>query len=128
MQRKAITGTFGERRGSRRHEGLDIRAPRGTPVLAASDGRIARLSRSGPGGIELYQLDGDLFCLYYAHLLRYAAGLREGQRVKRGQIIGYVGTSGNAQSRAPHLHFGVMRAETPGRCEGEALDPLPLFR
>lgn len=129
IRRSAIPDTFGERRGSRRHEGLDIRAPRGTPVLAASEGRVARLSHSAAGGIEIYQFDGDgRFCLYYAHLLRYAGGLREGLPVKRGQIIGYVGVSGNAPNRAPHLHFGVLRTKTPERCDGEPLNPLPLLR
>ncbi len=129
VRRSAIPDTFGEKRGSRRHEGLDIRAPRGTPVLAASDGHVARLAHSTAGGIEIYQLDGNgHFCLYYAHLLRYAGGLREGLPVKRGQVIGYVGVSGNAPSRAPHLHFGVLRTKTPERCDGEPLNPLPLLR
>jgi murein DD-endopeptidase MepM/ murein hydrolase activator NlpD len=128
-RRSVVPDTFGERRGSRRHEGVDIRAPRGTPVLAASEGRIARLSHSAAGGIEIYQLDGDRhFCLYYAHLLRYVGGLREGLPVKRGQVIGYVGVSGNAPNRAPHLHFGVLRTQTPERCDGEPLNPLPLLR
>jgi len=128
-RRSTIPDTFGERRGSRRHEGVDIRAPRGTPVLAARDGHVARLSRSAAGGIEIYALDGEgRFCLYYAHLLRYAAGLREGLPIARGQIIGYVGTSGNAPNRAPHLHFGILRTRTPERCDGEALNPLPLLR
>jgi peptidoglycan LD-endopeptidase LytH len=129
VRRGAVPDTFGERRGSRRHEGIDIRAPRGTPVLAARAGHVARLSRSAAGGIEIYALDGDgRFCLYYAHLLRYAAGLREGLPIKRGQIIGYVGASGNAPNRAPHLHLGLLRTQTPERCDGEALDPLPLLR
>jgi peptidoglycan LD-endopeptidase LytH len=127
--RRAIHDTFGERRGSRRHEGLDIHAPRGTPVLAAVDGRVARLSRSGAGGIEIYEMDGTgHFCMYYAHLLRYAGGLREGQDLTRGQTVGYVGSSGNAPEHAPHLHFAVYRTEAPGRCHGEPINPLPLLR
>jgi murein DD-endopeptidase MepM/ murein hydrolase activator NlpD len=127
--RRAIHDTFGERRGSRRHEGLDIHAPRGTVVLAAVAGRVARLSRSGAGGIEIYQMDSTgRFCMYYAHLLRYAGGLREGQDLTRGQTVGYVGSSGNAPDHAPHLHFAVYRAEAPDRCHGEPLNPLPLLR
>ncbi len=124
----SLPSTFGERRGRRLHEGLDLRAARGTPVLAAHTGRIIRLSRSSRGGLEVRQLDeSGRLCFYYAHLLRYARGLREGQPVTSGAVIAYVGSSGNAPERAPHLHFGVFRAEGTGRCGDEALDPLPLL-
>jgi peptidoglycan LD-endopeptidase LytH len=129
VRRSAIPASFGDPRGNHRHQGLDIRAPRGTPVLAATDGRVARLSRSSGGGIEIYHFDGGgRFCLYYAHLLRYARRLHEGQDVKRGQVIGYVGSTGNAPERSPHLHFALYRTAGPERCSGEPLDPLPLLQ
>jgi murein DD-endopeptidase MepM/ murein hydrolase activator NlpD len=108
--RKALRDNFDERRGLRPHEALDIMAPRGTPVVAADDGRIAKLFRSVAGGITIYQFDPDeRFTYYYAHLDRYASGLVEGARVKRGELIGFVGTTGNAPANAPHLHFTVFR-------------------
>jgi murein DD-endopeptidase MepM/ murein hydrolase activator NlpD len=128
-----IPGSFGEDRGGRRHEGLDIRAERGTPVLAAVDGRILSLLTSSRGGTEIYQLDASgRYCLYYAHLQRYALGVREEMPLARGALIAYVGSTGNAPEDAPHLHLALFRADgyapVAGRCSGEALDPLPLLR
>ena len=89
---------------------LALMAPRGTPVVAADDGRVAKLFRSVAGGITIYQFDPDeRFTYYYAHLDHYASGLVEGSRVKRGEVIGFVGTTGNAPANAPHLHFTVFR-------------------
>jgi len=121
--------TFNERRGNARHEALDIPAPRGTSVVATDDGRVVKLFRSVPGGLTIYQADpANEVVYYYAHLDGYAAGLREGQAVKRGEVIGYVGSTGNASPDAPHLHFAVMRLP-PGKewWKGTAIDPLPLF-
>jgi murein DD-endopeptidase MepM/ murein hydrolase activator NlpD len=106
-----IYDTFHQSRGNgeRRHEATDIMAPRGTPVLAVDDGIIAKLFSSKPGGLTLYQFDTrERYCYYYAHLDRYAAGIREGLLVKRGDVIGYVGSTGNASPDAPHLHFAIM--------------------
>jgi murein DD-endopeptidase MepM/ murein hydrolase activator NlpD len=104
----ALRDTFDEPRGKVPHEALDIMAPRGTPVVAVDDGKIAKLFRSKPGGLTIYQFDpGGKLAYYYAHLDRYAPGLDEGDAVRRGQVIGYVGSSGNARSDAPHLHFTV---------------------
>jgi murein DD-endopeptidase MepM/ murein hydrolase activator NlpD len=129
VRRSAIADTFDAPRGPRRHHAVDILAPRGTAVLAATAGRIARLSRSRGGGLELYLLDDtSRYCLYYAHLLRYARGLREGGSVSQGAVLAYVGASGNAPLRAPHLHFAVTRSAAPGRCDGEDLNPLDLMR
>jgi murein DD-endopeptidase MepM/ murein hydrolase activator NlpD len=119
-----------ERGGSRRHEAIDIPAPRHTPVRAVEDGTIARLFYSKAGGITVYQFDPTSdFCYYYAHLERYAEGLREGEAVRRGQIIGYVGTSGNAPKTTPHLHFAIFRlTEARHWWEGTPIDPYDVFR
>ncbi|QTD47225.1 M23 family metallopeptidase [Ottowia testudinis] len=117
--------------GARRHDAIDIMAPEGTPVLAVEDGRIAKLFWSaGGGGTTLYQFDpGEQYAYYYAHLSRYADGLKEGQAVRRGQVIGYVGSSGNASPDAPHLHFAVFKLGPDKRWwQGEALNPYPLWR
>ncbi len=116
--------------GARVHEALDILAPRGTPVLAVDDGRIAKLFLSRPGGITIYQFDpSGRFVYYYAHLDGYAAGLAQGQAVRRGQLLGYVGSSGNAGPDAPHLHFALLRLDTQRRWwTGAPLNPYPYLR
>ncbi|HEV8146920.1 MAG TPA: M23 family metallopeptidase, partial [Bryobacteraceae bacterium] len=103
-----LQDTFNQGRGSeRRHEATDIAAPLGTPVLAVDDGIIQKLFLSKPGGLTIYHFDPtSRFCYYYAHLKAYAEGLKEGMNVTRGQVIGYVGVSGNAPPQSPHLHFG----------------------
>ena len=104
----SLRDNFDELRGKTPHEALDIMAPRGTPVVAVEDGKIAKLFRSKPGGNTIYQFDpSEKLAYYYAHLDRYAPGLEEGDKVKRGQVIGYVGSTGNARFDAPHLHFTV---------------------
>jgi murein DD-endopeptidase MepM/ murein hydrolase activator NlpD len=105
-----IPDSFVSSRGDHVHNALDILAPRGTPVLAADDGTILRLSTNSLGGITIYQLAaGGAFVYYYAHLSRYRDGLKEGMRVVQGDVIGYVGTTGNAPPNIPHLHFQLMR-------------------
>lgn len=117
------------RGGGRVHEALDIRAARGTPVVAAADGTVRKLFTSRAGGLTIYQFDpAEELCYYYAHLDRYADGIREGMRVRRGEVIGYVGTSGNAPPDTPHLHFAVTRLlPTKEWWKGEAVDPFPLL-
>lgn len=106
----ALRDNFDEGRGTRRHEALDIMAPRGTPVVAVDSGRIAKLFRSEAGGITLYQFDRDeRYAYYYAHLDRYADGIAEGKWLQRGDTIGYVGSTGNARRDATHLHFTIFR-------------------
>src|SRR5262249_58503629 len=103
-----LSDTFEDARGggTRVHHALDIMAPRGTPVQAVEDGRIVRLHRGGAGGISVYQLDGaGRYGYYYAHLDHYADGLKEGEKVTRGDVLGYVGTTGNAAGGAPPPHF-----------------------
>jgi murein DD-endopeptidase MepM/ murein hydrolase activator NlpD len=119
-----------KRGGSRAHEAIDILAPRHTPVKAVEDGTIARLFYSKAGGITVYQFDpSSNFCYYYAHLERYADGLREGDRVRKGQLIGYVGTSGNAPRNTPHLHFAIFRLTEAKRWwEGTPIDPYDVLR
>lgn len=126
-----LSRTFAERRsGGRAHEAMDILAPMNTPVVAVEDGTVARLFYSKAGGITIYQFDPtERFCYYYAHLSRYADGLREGQRVSKGQVIGYVGVSGNAPKGTPHLHFAIFRLTEAKRWwEGGALDPYDVLR
>jgi peptidoglycan LD-endopeptidase LytH len=122
-------GGFAERRGARPHEAVDILAPRNTPIHAVDNGVVAKLFNSKAGGITIYQFDqkGRL-CYYYAHLERYAEGLQEGERVTRGQLIGYVGTSGNAPPNTPHLHFAVFQLDAERRWwQGTAIDPYEVF-
>lgn len=130
VQPKDLIDSFNEARGSRTHNALDIPAPRGTPVLAASDGRILRLFTSDAGGLMIYAADPSArFVLMYAHLDRYADGVTEGMPVRRGETIGYVGTTGNAPPNLPHLHFGIARTrDVANWWTGFPVDPFPLLR
>ena len=130
VDRSAIRDMFDEVRGNRRHEAIDIMAPRGTPVIAADDGVVKKLFTSVPGGFTVYEFDPDeRFCYYYAHLDGYATGLHEGQVVHRGEVLGYVGTTGNAPKNAPHLHFAVIRLDPDRRWwKGTYVNPYPLLR
>lgn len=131
IKREQLRDTFHEKRGaSRRHEAIDILAPRHTPVFAVEDGEIAKLFVSVAGGITIYQFDPDEdYVYYYAHLERYAAGLEEGDDVKRGQIIGYVGTTGNAPRDTPHLHFAIFKMTDEKRWwQGTPIDPYSVLR
>jgi murein DD-endopeptidase MepM/ murein hydrolase activator NlpD len=131
VDRDDLRDTFSDARGSRTHDALDIMAPRHTPVRAVEDGTIAKLLNSqGGGGITVYQFDpSGSFCYYYAHLDRYAPGLREGQAVERGDTIGYVGNTGNASRTAPHLHFAIFRMTAERKWwEGDPINPYSVFR
>jgi murein DD-endopeptidase MepM/ murein hydrolase activator NlpD len=118
------------RSGGRLHEALDIIAPRNTPVVAVEDGTIAKLFISKAGGLTVYQFDpGQQYSYYYAHLERYADGLKEGDRIHRGQVLGFVGTSGNAPKETPHLHFAVYRLTAERHWwEGTPIDPYDILR
>jgi murein DD-endopeptidase MepM/ murein hydrolase activator NlpD len=126
-----LTDTYTQARAAGRpHEALDIMAARGTPVLAVEDGRVAKLFLSQPGGITLYQFDpaGD-YAYYYAHLDRYADGIVEGASLHRGDVIGYVGSTGNASPDAPHLHFAIFRLGPERQWwRGTALNPFLAWR
>jgi murein DD-endopeptidase MepM/ murein hydrolase activator NlpD len=109
------------------HEAIDIFEPRGTPVHAVVSGTVRKLFLSKPGGNTVYEFDEmEVHCYYYAHLDRYAEGLREGTRVESGDIIGFVGSTGNANPRAPHLHFAIFELG-PEKLwwKGKSIDPYP---
>ena len=126
VDRKDLRNTFADARGSRTHEALDILAPRGTKVRAVEDGRVQKLFTSKAGGLTIYEFDPtQTFAYYYAHLDRYEDGLREGQLVKRGDVIGYVGSTGNASPDAPHLHFAIVRLGPEKQWwKGEPINPF----
>ena len=126
VDRKDLRNTFADARGSRTHEALDILAPRGTKVRAVEEGRVQKLFTSKAGGLTIYEFDPtQTFAYYYAHLDRYEDGLREGQLVKRGDVIGYVGSTGNASPDAPHLHFAIVRLGPEKQWwKGEPINPF----
>jgi murein DD-endopeptidase MepM/ murein hydrolase activator NlpD len=109
------------------HEAIDIMEPRGTPVRAVVSGTIRKLFLSKPGGNTIYQFDEmGVYCYYYAHLDAYAEGLREGMRVESRDVIGFVGSTGNADPGAPHLHFAIFKLGPEKQWwKGKAVDPYP---
>ncbi len=126
-----LSDTYNDARSEgRTHNAIDIIAPRGTPVLAAADGRIVKLFYSERGGITIYQLDPDNRTVYYyAHLERYADGLTEDHFARRGEVIGYVGDTGNSGTGNYHLHFSVSIISDPKRhWDGENINPYPLLK
>lgn len=130
VSRDDLRDQFEEPRGGgRRHAAIDILARRNSPVVAATDGTVDKLFTSKAGGLTIYQREpGDRYELYYAHLESYAPGLHEGDAVQQGQVIGYVGTSGNAPKDAPHLHFAIFELGPQRRWwEGEAINPYPVL-
>lgn len=131
MRLSDMQNTFNQARpGERRHEATDIVASRGTPVLAVEDGTIQKLFLSQAGGKTVYQFDSsEHYCYYYAHLDGYAADLKQGQQVRRGDVIGYVGSTGNASGGSPHLHFGItLIGPEKHWWGGTPIDPYPLLR
>lgn len=126
-----LIDTFDEARTEGRlHDAIDIMAPAGTPVLAATDGKILRLFQSERGGTTIYQLSRDEKTVYYyAHLERYADNLTEGSMVRQGDVIAYVGDTGNAGAGNYHLHFSMAAVSDPKRYwEGTNINPYPLLR
>ena len=126
---RQIRDNFTEMRGGHVHEAIDIPAPRGTPVLAVDDGIVQKLFTSAQGGLTVYEFDGGgAYCYYYAHLDRYADGLKEGIALKKGDVIGYVGTTGNAPPGTPHLHFTIFKLGPEKQWwKGTAVNPFPLW-
>ena len=127
-----LSDTFDDARGGgdRTHEALDIMAPAGTPVLAAGAGTVEKLFRSDAGGNTVYVRSADRRMIhYYAHLQDYAPGLQEGRQVSRGERLGSVGSSGNADPAAPHLHFAILRttAEAEWWEPATPVNPFPLL-
>lgn len=124
-----LRDTFDEIHAGHPHEAIDLPAPKGTPVHAVAAGTIRRLFFSKPGGNTIYEFDEmGAYCYYYAHLDRYAEGLREGVRVGRGEVIGFVGSTGNADPKSPHLHFTVFELG-PEKLwwKGTAINPYPAL-
>ena len=130
FSRASLRDNFDEGRGKRKHEAIDIMAPRGTQVVAVDDGRVAKLFRSAAGGITVYQFDRDeKYIYYYAHLDSYAQGLAEGMLLKRGDLVGFVGSTGNAPAHAPHLHFTIFELGPDKKWwKGAAINPYPYFK
>ena len=125
-----IPNTFNDARdGQRKHNAVDILAKRGTPVLSADDGTILKVGTNALGGNTVWAVDANRrFVYYYAHLDRWADGLRDGMAVQRGDVLGYVGTTGNAPKDVPHLHFQLLRYTNDKRYyDGPPLNPLPFF-
>lgn len=126
----ALQDTFNDARAQgRSHEAIDIMAPAGTPVLAVADGTVEKLFTSVAGGLTVYQFEPTgRYAYYYAHLQAYAPGLAERQALRRGDLIGYVGSTGNANPAAPHLHFAVFQLGPERRWwQGTAINPYPLL-
>jgi murein DD-endopeptidase MepM/ murein hydrolase activator NlpD len=125
-----LVDSFNDGRVGHKHDAIDILAPRGAEVRAVEDGTIAKLFTSAAGGLTIYQFDpGEEFVYYYAHLDGYAAGAKEGYLVRRGDVIGYVGTTGNAPKNTPHLHFAIEKLGPDRRWwEGTPLDPFLVWR
>jgi peptidoglycan LD-endopeptidase LytH len=118
------------RSGGRLHRAIDIIAPRGTPVLAATDGEIIRLSQNTAGGNTIYQMSDDKkLVFYYAHLDRYADDLASGDYARQGDVIGYVGNTGNASAGNCHLHFSIWAVTDPKKYwTGDNINPYPILR
>lgn len=128
---KEIHDTFTDARsGGRVHEATDIIAPRGTPVIATDDGVIKKLFTSVRGGLTIYQFDPtETYCYYYAHLDRYAPGIQANRAVHKGEVIAYVGSTGDAAEAGPHLHFEIMRLGPEKQWwKGTDINPYPLLR
>jgi murein DD-endopeptidase MepM/ murein hydrolase activator NlpD len=130
VEREALRDSYGAPRNGHLHAAIDIMAPRGTPALAAVDGTILKLFHSGEGGLTIYLADPSRSTVYYyAHLDGYAPDVHEGSVVARGEVIGFVGSSGNAPANAPHLHFGIERLPPGGNWwKGAPTNPYPILR
>lgn len=125
-----LSDTYTQARSNGRvHEAIDIPSPNGTPVLAVDGGRIVKLFDSKPGGLTIYQFDAtDTYAYYYAHLNGYVEGIVEGKQVQRGELLGYVGSTGNASPAAPHLHFAIFELGPEKHWwQGKAINPYPLL-
>jgi len=127
---KQLTDTFTDARGANRvHDAIDIMAAEGTPVFAVADGSVEKLFDSKQGGLTLYQFEpSGRYVYYYAHLQRYAAGIVEKKTIRQGEVIGYVGYTGNASPEAPHLHFAILQLGSEKQwSKGTAINPYPLL-
>lgn len=127
LKPQELRSQFNDRRAGHRHQAIDLLRPRGTPVMAVTDGVIRKLFRSRTGGISVYLFDGSQeYCFFYGHLDHYAKNLHESQEVRKGEVIGYVGRTGNAST--PHLHFAVSLTGPDRRWSGGVpIDPYPIL-
>ncbi len=131
LKSKDFTDTFRDARaGGAPHEATDIMAARGTPVHAVAEGNLVKLFTSKKGGLTIYQFDdAQKYCFYYAHLDRYAPGVKEGMLVRPGDVIGFVGATGDASQNAPHLHFAISLLDPDKKYwKGAALNPYPVLQ
>ena len=125
-----LSDTFTQSRSEgRQHNAIDIMAPQGTPVLATTDGLVLKLFQSDRGGVTLYELDpSGAYVYYYGHLMRYADGITEGKQLKRGDVIAYVGDTGNAGAGNFHLHFAISKLTSPRKWSGgDPINPYPFL-
>lgn len=124
-----LRDVFREVHNGHAHEAMDIMSPQGTPVHAVVAGRLVKLFLSKAGGNTVYEFDeAGEYSYYYAHLDRYADGVKEGMRLNVGDVIGFVGHTGNASPDAPHLHFAVFELGPEKRWwKGKAIDPYPAL-
>jgi len=125
-----LRDTYNQARSEgRRHDAIDIIAPQGTPVVATADGTVLKLFMSDKGGVTLYELDpSGRYVYYYAHLMRYAEGVVEGKQLRRGDVIAYVGDTGNAGAGNYHLHFAISKISSPRQWSGgDPINPYPLL-
>ena len=130
VQASGLRDTFTQARSEgRQHDAIDIMAPQGTPVLATTDGLVLKLFQSDRGGITLYELDpSSRYVYYYAHLMRYADGITEGKQLRRGDVIAYVGDTGNAGAGNFHLHFAISKLTSPRKWSGgDPINPYPFL-
>lgn len=125
-----LLDTFNQARSEgRQHDAIDIMAPQGTSVLATADGVVIKLFQSDRGGVTLYELDpSGRYVYYYAHLMRYAEGIAEGRQLRRGEVIAYVGDTGNAGAGKFHLHFAISKLTSPHQWSGgDPINPYPVL-
>jgi peptidoglycan LD-endopeptidase LytH len=129
LKASELHDSFNEMHHGHRHEAIDIMRPRGTPVRAVTDGTIRKLFVSRQGGLTIYEFDrAATYSYYYAHLDHYAVGLREGMSVARGDVIGYVGTTGDAAPSASQLHFAInLLGPDKSWWKGQPIDPYPIL-
>jgi len=129
MKPGELHSEFHDHRRGHQHHAIDLMRPRGTPVMAVTDGVIRKLARSRTGGISVYLFDHtEEYSFFYCHLDHYAKNLHEGQQVHKGEVIAYVGHTGNARRSAPHLHFAVsLTGPQHLWYGGVAIDPYPLL-
>jgi murein DD-endopeptidase MepM/ murein hydrolase activator NlpD len=129
ITKTSLVDTWGQSRVGHLHSAIDIMAARGTPVVSAANGTVLKLFTSRAGGLTVYVADpAKTWVYYYAHLDSYAPGLTAGQTIAQGDVLGFVGTTGNASPDAPHLHFEIERLPPSGEWwRGEAVNPYPIL-